>query len=204
MKLFIQLIILISINEESKLFYWLIIKTWNYFGHWLIGLIQRPKIILVLSMYSFLIGRSCTRRIVIFDHWFLIQWFTNIHLWFLFLFSLANSYLLLSFPSRTHHHSLSSPHQSANTHHSYTLLLSSYPNGSFSSLTLSPWSFLRSPPPTAFSTKPCPPVWWRRWKRERRRRHEEGRYSGGGTEMTEEEDDAVEMVVVTNQTRRQR
>lgn len=115
MKLFIQLIILISINEESKLFYWLIIKTWNYFGHWLIGLIQRPKIILVLSMYSFLIGRSCTRRIVIFDHWFLIQWFTNIHLWFLFLFSLANSYLLLSFPSRTHHHSLSFPHQSANT-----------------------------------------------------------------------------------------
>lgn len=38
--------------------------------------------------------------------------------------------------------SLSSPLQSANTHYSYTLILSSYPDGSFSSLTPTLWSLV--------------------------------------------------------------
>ena len=173
--------LLTTINEESKLFYWLIIKTWSYFGHWLIGLIQRPKSILLLFPYSLLIGWSGTRRIITSDHWFLIQWLKNIHLWFLSLFSLANSYLLLSFPSRIHHHKVFLLHFNLQIHmrSKYTSLLYAPPlllsGWSFSSLMPTPWSFLCATPPVAFSVKPLPLVRWRRWRRERRRRHEEGR-----------------------------
>ena len=150
-----------------------------------------------------------TRRIIISDHWFLIQWLKNIHLWFVSLFSLANSYLLHSFPSRINHDKVILLHFNLQIHKrsKYTSLLYAPP------LLLSGWFLLL---PDAYSVK-LPLCYssgrllreasssgsvakMKAWKDTTSWR----RCSGGGAEMTEGEDDAAEMVVVTNQRRRQR
>ena len=125
------------------------------------------------------------------------------------LFSLANSYLLLSFPSRIHHHKVFLLHFNLQIHmrSKYTsllyappLLLSGWllllPDAYFVNLPLcySSGRLLREASSSGSVAK------MKAWKDTTSWR----RCSGGGAEMTEGEDDAAEMVVVTNQRRRQR